>query len=299
MRRANAHNKSKSLQTIQHLHKSWFVRAQTAARPSRRCSRNRDVGARQHHSPRHSGPRKRRCKRRQTIWRYVKGAVVAPTRDDVLPTASAMLAELYRRDARGFVHDRSEENRLILTCRFVAILMASILKSKGMPARVRSGFDPYATPRPDVSCDHWITQYWSAPKSKWITIDVDCCLCGMDFDPYDMPDNTFEWSADVWLKARRGEVDPKCYWNAGGFEGLMPISWELFYDFHCIMNNEIIYLHSPDHLHPGKFDKLTEAELKEIDEIAELMQDPDENFEALQNVFDTNRKFRLLTGALL
>ncbi|CAN5725976.1 hypothetical protein BH10CYA1_BH10CYA1_50160 [soil metagenome] len=219
--------------------------------------------------------------------------------DDVLPTASAMLAELYRRDARGFVHDRSEENRLVLTCRFVAILMASILKSKGLPARVRSGFDPYATPRPNVSCDHWITQYWSTAKSRWITIDVDCCLCGMDFDPYDMPANTFEWSADVWLKSRRGEVDPKRYWNAGGFEGLMPISWELFYDFHCIMNHEIIYLHSPDHLHPGKFDKLSEAELKEIDEIAELMLDPDENFEALQNVFESNKKFRLLTGALL
>ena len=39
--------------------------------------------------------------------------------------------------------------------------------------------------------------------------------------------------------------------------------------------------------------------LKEIDEIAELMQDPDENFQALKNVFESNKKFRLLTGALL
>jgi|688.fasta_scaffold220920_2 hypothetical protein len=219
--------------------------------------------------------------------------------DDVLPTASAMLAELYHRDQRGFVRDRSEDKRLILTCRFVAILMASILKSKGLPARVRSGFESYAPPRPGVSCDHWITQYWKANESRWITIDADCCRCGMDFDPFDIPKNKFDWSAETWLNSRRGKSNPKRFWNAGGYDGLMPISWELFYDFHCIMNNEIIYLHSPDQLHPGKFDKLSEIELQEIDAIAELMLDPDNNFEALQSIYDTNRKFRLLTGALL
>jgi hypothetical protein len=219
--------------------------------------------------------------------------------DDVLPTASAMLAELYRRDKLGFVEDRSEDKRLILTCRFVAILMASILKSKGLAARVRSGFESYAPPRPGVSCDHWITQYWKEAENRWVTIDADCCLCGMDFDPFDMPTSAFDWSAEAWLDSRQGRTDPKRFWNAGGFEGLMPISWELFYDFHCIMNNEIIYLHSPDHLHPGKFERLKESDLKEIDAVAELMLDPDKNFEALKNLYDTNRKYRLLTGALL
>src|SRR3989344_9672225 len=37
--------------------------------------------------------------------------------DDILVTASAMLAELYRRDERGFIFDRTPENKLILTCR--------------------------------------------------------------------------------------------------------------------------------------------------------------------------------------
>src|SRR3972149_574370 len=63
--------------------------------------------------------------------------------DDILVTASAMLAELYRRDRRGFVKDRKEEDKLVLTCRFVAILMASMLKSKGIPARLRSGNASY------------------------------------------------------------------------------------------------------------------------------------------------------------
>src|SRR3989344_2197109 len=53
--------------------------------------------------------------------------------DDVFVTASAIVTELYRRDGRGFVNNRPEKDKLVLTCRFVAILMASILKSKGIP----------------------------------------------------------------------------------------------------------------------------------------------------------------------
>lgn len=219
--------------------------------------------------------------------------------DDNLPTASAMLAELYRRDKRGFVADRQEENKLILTCRFVAILMATILKSKNKPARVRSGFDPYTSPQPGKSCDHWITQYWESQQQRWITIDVDCCLEELQFDPFDMPVSVFDWSANAWLSVREGKTDPKRFWNAGGFEGFMPIAWELYYDLHCLMNNEIIYLHSPKHTAPDKFDKLSAEELNKIDRLAHLMQDPDKNFDVLRKLWETDREVRLLSGALL
>lgn len=63
--------------------------------------------------------------------------------DDILVTVSAMLSELYRRDSRGFILDREPKDKLVLTCRFVAIMMATILKSKGIPARVRSGNTSY------------------------------------------------------------------------------------------------------------------------------------------------------------
>lgn len=219
--------------------------------------------------------------------------------DDNLPTASAMLAELYRRDSRGFTVDRSEENKLIVTCRFVAILTASILKAKGKAARVRSGFTPYAAPEPGMSCDHWITQYWNDTQQRWITIDVDCCFEKLEFDPFDMPFEVFDWSADAWLNSRSGKMPQERFQNAGGFSGLMPVSWELFYDFHCLMNNEIIYLHSPDHVGIEKFKNLSENELSKIDQLAILMQDPDQNFDRLLNIWENQRDVRLLSGALL
>lgn len=219
--------------------------------------------------------------------------------DDIFPTVAAMLAELYRRDKRGLVLDRATENKLVVTCRFVSILVASILKSKGIPCRVRSGFSPYFNLFGGKSADHWINQYWNEKQNKWVTIDVDGSLEDyVKFNLYDLPENTFDFSADAWLKVRKGGINGNHFENADGHEGLEVIAWELFYDFHCLMNNEIIYLHRPQYI-LERFDKLTKEELKEIDNLALLMQKPDDNFEKLTEIWNMNKKFRIMKGASL
>lgn len=65
------------------------------------------------------------------------------------------------------------------------------------------------------------------------------------------------------------------------------------------MNDEVIYHHTPEITHFGKFDKLSEEQLKEIDGLAQLMQDPDKNFEQLQNIWNTKKEFRLVKGGLI
>ncbi len=224
--------------------------------------------------------------------------------DDILVTAAAMLAELYRRDGRGFVNDREPKDKLVLTCRFVAILMASILKSKGIPTRVRSGHAPYFDMGElgDVSTDHWINQYWSEGENRWITIDVDGSLSLKDpFDPYDMPDGTFDFPADVWLGIRAGKQDPKRFHNAKPADGAITVLWSLFYDFHSLMNAEIPYAFGPagGYGREEKFDKLTKEELEKIDNLARLLQKPDEHFDELVKIWETEKDFRLLTGGLL
>lgn len=189
--------------------------------------------------------------------------------DDNFPTAVAMLAELYRRDARGLIVDRQEVDKIVVTCRFVSILAVSILKTKGIPSRVRSGFAPYFEERQSV--DHWIVQYWSDAENRWVTIDIDGSLSLLEtshFDPYDMPKNTFNWAANAWLDVRTKKVDSNYFWNAGGFRGFMPIAWELFYDFHSLMNNEIIYLHAPKMADLSNFSQLSDEQYKRIDYLA-------------------------------
>jgi hypothetical protein len=219
--------------------------------------------------------------------------------DANLTTAAAMLAELYRRDERGFVRDRAVKDKLILTCRPVSILMASILKSKGIPARVRSGFASYLPGYKAARVDHWISQYWDRQQKRWISVDVDGSEVIETFDPYDVPSNVFDFSADAWIDSRHGRVDPKEFWNAKGEAGLIFIAWELFYDFHCLMNSEIIYPHHPEMSLPEVFPNLTEDELTQIDELAKLMLKPDDNFEKLERIWQSSIRFRRLKGTLL
>src|SRR3989338_2016598 len=222
--------------------------------------------------------------------------------DDILVTAAAMLAELYRRDARGFVMNREPKDKLVLTCRFVAIMTASILKSKGIPSRVRSGNAAYFDmgSRGKVSDDHWINQYWNKKENRWVTIDVDGSLSFNDvFDPYDMPNGKFDFPADAWLNIRAGKDDPERFHNAAPEKGAIVVLWSLFYDFHCLMNDEIIYLHNPVYGNRERFKQLTPEELEKIDKLACLIQKPDENFDALVEIWETDRDFRMVKGALL
>jgi hypothetical protein len=220
--------------------------------------------------------------------------------DDNLPTTAAMLAELFRRDERGLVFDRKEEDRLVVTCRNTSLLMASILKSKGIPSRVRSGFAPYfEIYGDDKSVDHWINQYWDEEEGRWITIDVDGSIEPyLKFNPYDMPENAFDFPANVWPAVRQGEADEKRFYNQAGWEGLAAISEALFYDFHSLMGNEIVYVHYPQYAY-GRFDQLTDGQLGELDDLAGLMQEPDQNFSRLKTLWETQKEFRILKGGTI
>lgn len=223
--------------------------------------------------------------------------------DDVLQTSAAMLAELYRRDSKGLTLTRSPEDKLVLTCRYISILTATILKAKGIPCRVRAGHAPYFDMGTlgNISTDHWTNQYWDEKADRWVTIDVDGSLSLKDgsMDPYDIPEGAFDFAADAWLSVRSGKVDADHFYNAAGIWGLNTVLWSLGYDFHSLMNSEMIYNHGFVFAEPENFKKLTDKELEKIDNLAKLMQSPDKNFEALKNIWDTDKDFRLLTGSLL
>ncbi len=218
--------------------------------------------------------------------------------DDNLPTSAAMLAEFFRRDSKGLTMNRKVEDKLVLTCRYVALLMASILKSKGVPARVRSGFASYFENTTEA-WDHWITQYWKESEQRWVTLDVDASWHRTGFDMYQIPKGKFDFAPDAWLAVRRDIIAANHFKNAGGFEGLVSIAWALFHDFHCLMNNEKIYLHHPEMIMLNNFKKLDNKKLKEIDDLAFMMQNPDENFDQLSHIWETKKEYRLLKGALL
>lgn len=220
--------------------------------------------------------------------------------DDIFLTAPAMTAELFRLDSRGFVPDRAVEHKLILTCRYVSVLVSAIYKAKGVPCRSRAGFAPYF--RPGASMDHWINQLWSDKEDRWITIDADGFYdeAAMGIDQYDMAESAFDWAAAAWLSIRNGKEDGSRYLYADGLGtcSLKAVIRYLFYDFHALMNDEISYEFQPCYA-DGKFDALTEADFQELDGLAKLLLEPDKNFAALKNLWETSRRLRVLNSPLV
>lgn len=220
--------------------------------------------------------------------------------DDILLTAAAMTAELFRLDERGFTLDRKVENKIVVCCRYVSVLMSAILKTKGIPCRSRAGFAPYFAL--GESWDHWINQYWDQNQNRWIAFDADAFFDAEEigFNQFDIPDNSFDWPAKAWLDIRKGKADGSkfIFSDANRTNSLKAVIRYLFYDFHAIMNNELTFSFQPCFF-DNKFDRLDKDGLLEIDELASLMLNPDENYEELLHLWNTNKKYRIINSPLV
>lgn len=197
-------------------------------------------------------------------WKYI-------SHDDILLTAPAITAELFRQDKRGFTKNREIRNKVVITCRYVAVLLASILKAKGIPCRVRSGFASYFTNNGKY-IDHWIIEYYSKEQNRWITCDPD---------------------------TNSGKDDINKYVHGSSFQGLNMLAYTLFFDFHALMGDELSYLFMPSYIDDDEFFSLTPKDLKELDDLASLMLDPNKNFDDLRYLFYNDKKFRIINTPLI
>ena len=231
------------------------------------------------------------------IWGDIKN--IPPTRliyeEDYFPTAQSMIAELLRKN-QNYNKEREAKDKIHITCRGQAILLASILKAKGIPARARSGFAGYIW-NDGTYWDHWITEYFDTVEKCWKLVDADEHCPGENLN--DVPFEKFLFGAEAWLGLRNGKHNEESivYASEPVTIGLKAAIRGLFYDFHALMNNEIIFLHLPKYILKKDYE-LSEEELKELDELATLMLKPNDNFEKLQEIWQTNTKFRILQGAL-
>lgn len=216
--------------------------------------------------------------------------------DDILLTVPAIMSELNRLDERGIFHGREISKKVVITCRYVAILLASILKAKGIPTRVRSGFATYLGDK-GKSCDHWIIEYYKKEENRWVICDPYLSSGDMHTD---MNSESFGWIAKIWLDVRSGKDSISNYIHGSCFQGLDMLARSLFYDFHALMNDEVSYLFFPTYIDSDEeFLNLSIEELKELDDLATLMLNPDKNFSELLYIFNNDKKFRALNTPLL
>jgi hypothetical protein len=150
---------------------------------------------------------------------------VADRLDDILAWDGAEL---------GF--GRLADRRSIGTCRDFALLLCSLLRSKGVPARVRCGFAGYFGPGWE---DHWICEYWDRRSGAWHISDaqIDGMLkdrCGITFDPTDVPRQSFLTAGQAWVACVGGSADAD-HFGQGEVKGLWFVAVNVWRD-HYVVN---------------------------------------------------------------
>ena len=124
-----------------------------------------------------------------------------------------MLERILAQDPRPLSAARAPEDRLVGCCRDFSTLLCSLLRSQGVPARVRLGFAGYIRVAPDFAVDHVVVEYWRADEARWRMLDpqMDALLIqtnGIDFDVQDMPPGRFLTGGEAWRLCRAGQADP-------------------------------------------------------------------------------------------
>ncbi len=122
---------------------------------------------------------------------------------------TVMLRRIMELDERPLAEERRLNQRLVGCCRDLTVLVVSVLRHKGVPARARFGAAAYF--EAGYFHDHVIIEYWDG--ERWVGVDSqlspkDIRTLNIRFDPLDLPADQFLRGGAGWLACRDGAADP-------------------------------------------------------------------------------------------
>jgi hypothetical protein len=161
-------------------------------------------------------------------------------------------------------------------------MLASILRSQGIPVRMRAGFARYLEEKSNVRFGHVICEVWDEDNQRWILVDPDRNM--VDFSK-----KRFEFSQDAWTTLRKNKLDDVRYVSAlsKNDHAFLHI---LIQDLSCVVGEEKLYWDEPVFLHSNIEDinELDYDNLMLFDSIALLLSNPDRNLKVLQQLYQNN-----------
>ncbi|MDJ0958152.1 MAG: transglutaminase family protein [Arenicellales bacterium] len=233
-----------------------------------------------------------------------------PMNGSLNATAGEMLKTLHETPLGRLDSSRPVMNRVFGSCAKESILLVSMLKSKGIPARIRFGYltnlykgskvrqfwmNVFKYERGDDEqkrkvfvdflekgiknnrvIEHWIAEYWDANKRHWRVLDVRTDYAGsygLLVDRHLGPES-YQYSWQAWLALKEDGFDPERY-DEDPLDGRSHIRQFLLLDFYSLLNHEGAGLyHSKDSrsfIKERRFADLTRNEQGELDRLAHLM----------------------------
>ena len=202
------------------------------------------------------------------------------------------LARIVELDDQPLHIARQPDRRALQRCNSFALMLVTMLRAKGVPARSRCGFAAYFNP-PNFE-DHWVCEYWDAQGRRWRLADpqIDDVWrrrLGVHFDTLDLPRTEFLTASDAWRRCR-GEADGQQFGiSFAGLRGLWFVAGSLVRDMAALNKMEM----APWDVWGAQPAPESEFDLSFFDELAALTRDPDRTFAELRRHYDEDDRLRV------
>lgn len=208
----------------------------------------------------------------------------------------AILDRILAIDAQPLTVTRSPEKRVIGVCRHFALLLVSMLRAAGIPARARCGFGNYF--HAGYYEDHWVCEYWHADAGRWMLADPQFddkfrAALRISHDVLDVPRNRFLVAADAWRLCRAGQLDAAQFGIfRGNLRGLWFVAGNLVRDGAALTGTEMLAWDVWGAM-PRPDQPLDDATLAFFDRLADLTRDPDSTLDQLSSLYESDERLRV------
>lgn len=184
-------------------------------------------------------------------------------------------------DDRPITVERSREKKLIIDCRHFATLLCSLLRHKGIPARVRCGFATYL--EKTHYQDHWTCEYWNG--ERWVMEDPDLKM-------HDVPLEQFITGGKAWQMIKAGEVTDIQFGYDPHERGEWVVVHDLVRDLAALNGYEMLSSDSWGVM-DKKVELLTRSERALLDEAARWSLAPNSEFDGIRAFYEGNVAVRV------
>ncbi len=224
--------------------------------------------------------------------------------EQTLRTMQERLSRMVELDPQPIMVPRDPKERQIGMCRDFGVFYTSLLRHKGIPARMRVGFADYLVSDKPLKADHWITEYWDAAQERWILADSN--MGEPEIQAYKLVanmkdlrhDDEFYVAGSAWQLCRAGKEKSTFFRHSERWKGMPCIRGNMLHDFQALNRMELGLMDYWDELSYKRENKLNVEDKALLDKIAELTVSPDEHFEEMREFFDGLPRTRVLFSKL-
>ncbi|MGC9343191.1 MAG: hypothetical protein ACP5E3_10850 [Bacteroidales bacterium] len=206
--------------------------------------------------------------------------------DESFPNVESMLEALVLSDSTGITLNRERGDRLVVASYHHAILLASILRSQGVPVRMRAGFSRYYDSNYQVRFGHTVCEVWDRDENQWLLVIPELEQVGLN-------NRVFDYSWEAWRNIRERKMDPRRYTSPMA-DGLKAIVNFLVLDAYLVLQDEKLYWDLPKIVmeDPEKISDLTQKQINTLNQLAERLANYHSNPDKIGDILYNQEFFR-------